>query len=59
MRADTLRGQVGGVGPWKRRVILGPMKWHRAERRVPFGAQKSTANCKMHKGTQNANLGDD
>ncbi len=25
--------------------FLGPVKWHRAERRVPFGAQKSTANC--------------
>jgi hypothetical protein len=34
MYADPLRGQVG-VG-WKSRVFLGPVKWHRADRRVPF-----------------------
>jgi hypothetical protein len=32
MRADTLRGPVGGG--WV------PVKWHRADKRVPFGAQK-------------------
>jgi hypothetical protein len=32
MRANPLRGQVGGG--WA------PVKWYRAVRRVPFGAQK-------------------
>ncbi len=36
MRASTLRGHVGGGEPF-----LGPVKWHRAVRRVPRGAQKS------------------
>ena len=33
-------GKWEGVGPWKWRVFtfLGPVKWHRADRRVPFGA---------------------
>ncbi len=25
-------------------TLLGPVKWHRADRRVPFGAQKSRAD---------------
>jgi hypothetical protein len=33
MQADLLRGQVGGG--------LGPVKWHRANTQVPFGAQKT------------------
>jgi hypothetical protein len=41
MRADPLRGQVGrGLGPGKRE-FFGAVKWHRAERRVPFRAQKT------------------
>ena len=39
MRAYPLRGQLGGVGPWISRVF-GPVKWHRADRGVPFEAQK-------------------
>ncbi len=37
IRADTLRGQVGGG--WALEIVsfLGPVKWHRADRRVPFG----------------------
>ncbi len=31
-------GKWEGAGPWK---FLGPVKWHRADRRVPFGAQKT------------------
>ncbi len=34
MRA-ALRPSGRGVGPWKLR-IFGPVKWHRADRRVPF-----------------------
>jgi hypothetical protein len=34
MRAYPLRGEVGGG-------FLGPVKWHRADGRVPFGAQKT------------------
>ncbi len=41
MSADPLRGQV--VGGWTLEIetFFGPVKWHRAVRRVPFGAQKS------------------
>jgi hypothetical protein len=42
MRADTLlyKGKWEGVGPWKSRVFLGPVKWHQTDRRVPFGPKK-------------------
>jgi hypothetical protein len=40
MRANPLRGQVGGGRALKIETFLGPVKWHRAVRRVPFGAQK-------------------
>ncbi len=63
MRAYPLRGQVGGGWALEFSRFLGPVKWHQADRRVPFGAHppsppppsrtyyKSTANCKVHKGT--------
>jgi hypothetical protein len=41
MRADTLRGQVGGSWALEIESFLGPVKWHRADRRVPFEAQKT------------------
>jgi hypothetical protein len=41
MRADPLRGQVGGVCALEIETFLGPVKRHRAVRRVPFRAQKS------------------
>jgi hypothetical protein len=34
MRADTLRGKVGGGWALEIESILGPVKWHRADRRV-------------------------
>ncbi len=37
MRADTLRGQVRGGWPLEIESFLGPVKWHRADRRVPLG----------------------
>jgi hypothetical protein len=37
MRADPLRGQVGGGWALEIESFLGPVKWHRADRRVPFG----------------------
>jgi hypothetical protein len=42
MRAYPLRGEVG-VGWWALEFesFLGPVKWHRADRRVPFGGQKT------------------
>ncbi len=40
MRADTLRGKVGGGWALKIESFLSPVKWHRADRRVPLGAQK-------------------
>jgi hypothetical protein len=41
MRADTLRGEVGGGRALETESFLGPVKWHRADRRVPYGAQKT------------------
>jgi hypothetical protein len=41
MREDPLRGQVGGGWALEIETFLGLVKWHRAVRRVPFGAQKS------------------
>ncbi len=34
-------GKWEGGWPWKARFFLGPVKWHRADRRGPFGAQKT------------------
>jgi hypothetical protein len=33
-------GKWEGVGPLKL-SLLGPVKWHQTDRRVPFGAQKT------------------
>jgi hypothetical protein len=41
VRAYPLRGEVGGGWAVEFESFLGPVKWHRADRRVPFGAQKS------------------
>jgi hypothetical protein len=40
MRTDTLRGQLGWLGPGTGE-FLRPVKWHRADRRVLYGAQKT------------------
>ena len=39
MRAYPLRGQVGGCWELEIEMFLGPVKWHSANRRVPFGAK--------------------
>jgi hypothetical protein len=36
MRAYPLRGEVGGGWALEFSSFLGPVKWHRADRRVPF-----------------------
>jgi hypothetical protein len=41
IRAYPLRGQVEGGWTLEFESFLGPVKWHRADRRVPFGAQKT------------------
>jgi hypothetical protein len=41
MHAYPLRGQVGGGWAMEFDIFLGPVKLHRADRRVPFGAQKT------------------
>ncbi len=41
MRAYPVRGQVGGGWALNIESFLGPVKWHQADRRVPFGAQKT------------------
>ncbi len=38
MRAYPLLGQVGGGWALEFSSFLGPVKWHQADRRVPFGA---------------------
>ncbi len=40
MSAYLLLGQVGGGWALEFESLLGPVKWHRADRRVPFGALK-------------------
>jgi hypothetical protein len=37
-RGYTLRGEVGGGWALEFPSFLGPVKWHRANRRVPFGS---------------------
>jgi hypothetical protein len=41
MCAYPLRGQVGGDWALEIERFLGPGKWHQADMRVPFGAQKT------------------
>ncbi len=41
MRAYPLQAQVGGGWALEFKIFLGPVKWHRPDRRVPFGAQKA------------------
>ncbi len=41
MQANLLREQVGGGWALEIETFLGLVKWHRAVRQVPFGAQKS------------------
>jgi hypothetical protein len=41
MRAYPLQGQVGEGWSLEIESFLGPVKWHRADRGVPFGAQKT------------------
>jgi hypothetical protein len=43
MRADTLCGPVGEGWALEIESFLGPVNWHPADRRVPFGAQKTLA----------------
>ena len=45
MWANPLRGQVGGGWALEIETFLSPVKWHRAVRRVSFGAQKSREDC--------------
>jgi hypothetical protein len=46
-RGYTLRGEVGGGWALEFPSFLGPVKWHRADRRVPFGVKKVEAPLKM------------
>jgi hypothetical protein len=43
MRANPLQGEVGGGWALEFLSFLGPVKWHQANRLVPFGAQKTRA----------------
>ena len=48
MRAYPLRGHVGGSWALEFESLLGPVKWHGADRRVPFGAQNNRIQNVMH-----------
>ncbi len=41
----TLLGEVGGGWALEFPSFLGPVKWERADRRVPFRAQKCIGAC--------------
>ncbi len=41
MRAYPLRREVGGGWALEFQSFLGPVKWHRADRGVPFGTEKT------------------
>jgi hypothetical protein len=43
-RQHPLRGQVGGGWALEIETFLGPVKWRRADRRVPFGSKKVKVN---------------
>jgi hypothetical protein len=48
MRAASITWASGrGLVPGNRE-FLGPVKWHRADRRVPFGAKKNSAMQKLN-----------
>ncbi len=51
MWAASLRGQVGGGWALEIETFLGPVQWHRAVRRVPFGPKKVeiSRNAPVHK----------
>ncbi len=52
MREYPLRGQLGGVWALEFESFLGPVKWLRADRGVPFGAQQTRGvDEQVHKGT--------
>jgi hypothetical protein len=48
MRAAPLQGQVGGGRALEIESFLGPVKWHRTNRRVPFGAQEFLIMMELH-----------
>jgi hypothetical protein len=50
MRAYPLRGEVGGGWALELPSFLGPVKWERANMRVPFGAQKNRSPVFKYKG---------
>jgi hypothetical protein len=47
MREDPLRGQVGGGWALEIESFLGPVKKHRADRRVPLGPKKMPLTCSL------------
>ncbi len=54
-RGYTLRGEVGGGWALEFRSFLGPVEWHRADRRVPF----QLSNFYAHEGGLGPHTQDD
>ncbi len=57
MRAYPLLGEVGGGWALEFESFFSPVKWHRFDRRLPFGAQK-TWDCRIASGKE-ASVSDD
>jgi hypothetical protein len=57
MGAYTLRGEVGGGWALEFPSFLGPVKWERADRLVPVGAQKTSIQFnKLYLGFMTRNI---
>jgi hypothetical protein len=57
-RGYTLRGEVGGGWALEFPSFLGPVKWHRADRRVPFARIRKEASKRFfHISNATVNLG--
>jgi hypothetical protein len=52
MRADPLRGQVGEAWALEIETFSGLVKWHRAVRRMPFGAKSRSNQGRLQKETE-------
>jgi hypothetical protein len=50
------RASGRGLGPGYREFFMGPVKWHQADRRVPFGAQKTREASTLEKSHLNSLL---
>jgi hypothetical protein len=55
IRADPLQGQVGGGWALEIDTFLGPVKWHRAVRQVPYVVMSTIPKRKYKRSDIEAN----